>query len=878
MNPDDLTLVPNRAQRDGLVAWEMLRSGRSAVMPNDLAVWSDWMTRGLRQACLMAGDAWLAPADRWQEAEAWRGVLREALPSMAPHDLGRLVRQCRQADRLVAQWSETVNAADGGSLWRGFLDWRGRTREVLAAAGLVPGCELPARFAALLTTSGLPDRRMPARIRMQGFTEITRSERQVLNTIEALGVRVQMIQPAAPTQTVRPTAFSNESSEMAAAAEWATAQLAGGARRVAIVLPGLAADRARLARAFLNRIDPASVLGLSDSAASQVHLGEPACLAGHPLVRSAFGLLELSLAGHRAPHELERISQWLRSPGWRGANQERAARGRLDRWLREKGWYRLSLAEVLEAARTPRFRSSVPELVACIEGLDAPLGPLPVMRRFAEWLEGWGWGNDEGCNQASDAVVARFGSLLERFSAWHGLGAQRGLALLREACADPSWSDVGGALSPVQVLSPEVAMGQSFDGLWLGRMTEEHFPAPPVTNALLPSAIREAIPRSDDTGALDYAHRLTRGLLSVAPEVRVSWHRTAGDAPRFISPVFNGAAGESVEERNDGALWRAAYPGLPSLSTRRHPWLCARPLGAGRPLAGGATVKRMVELMNVQSGCPLAAYFGWRLAARPLPSPEPFLTPADSGNLVHEVLFRLYDDTGTARPLKDLPGLIDKVLDLHPLIRRLPPLVRNTEAERLQQLVPEWLAFEAASWPWRPERAETEGRFEWEGLRFQLRPDRVDRVSKDEVFIIDYKTGAGTTSVDWAQARPGNLQLPLYATLLTEQGRDRAIGLALAQVRRAEMKWVGFAGDQRFAGAGIAQPGRGPSAVSRAFTDWESCLGAWRDALRKLAREFRDGDCRHQLYHEAALAWTGLELPLRNAQLTRWAVEKGAPP
>ena len=168
--------------------------------------------------------------------------------------------------------------------------------------------------------------------------------------------------------------------------------------------------------------------------------------------------------------------------------------------------------------------------------------------------------------------------------------------------------------------------------------------------------------------------------------------------------------------------------------------------------------------------CPFGFYVKHILRIGPPPEPEPELTPAEVGTLLHRVLERL---------LKTQGGVLEEIIGQEfASIQRnrghLVPALVERQRDRVERTLKSFLEAEAQrgrAGPLEP------AYFEWsfgkngppleiadgkEPIRIRGRVDRID-VDRERKFflVIDYKTGSGKISGNQI-VKGGRLQLPLY--------------------------------------------------------------------------------------------------------------------
>ena len=115
------------------------------------------------------------------------------------------------------------------------------------------------------------------------------------------------------------------------------------------------------------------------------------------------------------------------------------------------------------------------------------------------------------------------------------------------------------------------------------------------------------------------------------------------------------------------------------------------------------------------------------------------------------------------------------------LSERMPRRYLELEEQRLTRLVTEWLDYEAARMDFEVAETEVKRTVHIDGLTFDLRLDRIDRLNEDSLLVIDYKSG-DVSPKSWELPRPDDVQLPLYAGFAL--GEDEKLGgLVFAKVR-----------------------------------------------------------------------------------------------
>jgi RecB family exonuclease len=168
------------------------------------------------------------------------------------------------------------------------------------------------------------------------------------------------------------------------------------------------------------------------------------------------------------------------------------------------------------------------------------------------------------------------------------------------------------------------------------------------------------------------------------------------------------------------------------------------------------------------------------------------------------------------------------------LRERMPRRYLELEEQRLTELIAKWLEYEATRVAFEVAETEVKRPVHIDGLTFDLRLDRIDRLNDGTLLVIDYKSGDVSPS-DWNPPRPEDVQLPLYAGFALEA--DEVLGgLVFAKVRPGALSFAGRVGDAAntlFAGAKNGPLARNPLTIEQ--------LLDWKDCIERLAKDFLSG-------------------------------------
>lgn len=830
-----------------------LAAGRSLWERADILPWRAWLERSWRSHALRAMPPPPVLLSPWQERALWEAVLSEqARGELEPGQAGAGLLQTGPAARraqealalLKAHRCERALAAEPlAEDALAFQRWRQAVARRCREAGWLDGASMPDRLAR-----GLPGVRdeLPARLLVAGFDELTPQQRDLFSVLRRIGVSVDAwVPPVRAGRAVR-VALESHEEELTLAARWARRLLeseVGGP--IGIVIPDLARQRARVQRILDQVLCPSAGPRGEDARPYNITLGPP--LAHAPLVADALRALRLG-CGRIGFAEL---SQIMRSPHVRGGESERHARALREAALRERLPPELTLQGLCAHLAADRGRHcaamepAAPVFGRIVEDLAHGVRRAPPVQStgawaetFWEWLRIVGWPGERALTSAEYQTLQAFAELLAELASVSSVvgveSAGGALARLSRMAAERVFQPRSDP-APVQVLGALEATGLRFSRLWVAGLHDGAWPPPPRPNPFLPVSLqrRYGMPHASAQRELEFARRVTAGLVSAADAVVLSHALREDEAPLRPSPLiahFAGVAASTVAAshwRSRARHVHAARPVLETLHDERGP-----ALAADAPPGGGA------RLFRDQAACPFRAFAVHRLGACGLATPASGMDPRTRGVLAHRLMAALWAELGDQRRLRALAGgereaLVARALEAvlargrRALGGRLSQPEWALEGSRLQRLALEWLAQEERRAPFEVVGVESQVQARLGGLDVSLRVDRVDRVAARGLFLIDYKTGRSRVA-GWFGTRPDEPQLPLYCTASSEP----VAGVAYASLRRDR---CGFQG---IAEAAEVAPG------VRAAPDWPRLTAQWREALTHLAAAFAGGDAR----------------------------------
>lgn len=860
-----------RAGFDGV----QLAAGVRVWESPDILPYASWLQRAWGDVIAASDRALPALLSAEQDASLWERVIAErpaAGTEPALLQSGEAARNAQAAWALLRAWrlDHDADLGPGGDEVRAFRGWArdyaalcrdGHWLDLASVADwLMNFAREGSRASSLLQGVGDAAGEGVRRLLLAGFDTLTPQQQALFDAFGVLGIRIEQHHPPCHALNAQRLDFATRDEELASAAQWARRRLEEDpGASIGIVVPELAAVRQRVAALFADVLAPGAARPGAAPTVPLFNISLGEALSEMPVVGDAL----VALRAMDGSLSLADAGRWLLSPYLGGGDL--SSRARLDAELRRIGEPRYALARLAEiAARTPdggadSAQAPAASMCALLESLQsrAPersrrLAVSDWATQFSSWLAHAGWpgervlASDE--YQAVQAFHELMGTLATLAPVVPPVDFAGALTQLQGLAARQLFQPRSGS-APVQILGVLEALGGDYSHLWITGMHHQAWPPSARPNPFLPGRLQRALgmPRSGSEQQLTWARTWGARMLASAPQAVVSHPRQQGDEPLRPSALFAdlpaGSADTIIGARAPGDVGtvHAAAPALQLLDDQTAPAIDTR-----LPVRGG------VSVFKDQAACPFRAFAIHRLGARDVAAPDSSLDPRVRGNLAHRLLELLWRSLGSQAQLlalsaearAELVRATAQRVIAHEA-RRRPHTLRGRllalERKRLEALAAAWLDIEAGRAPFQVEAERSESRTV-AGLPVTLRPDRVDRLSDGQLFLIDYKTGPSNPK-DWFGERPDEPQLPVYAVAMDDAGEGCVAGLAFASLRPGELGFRGLgAGDGLVPGVNGVDTSKLQGALEAA--DWEGHKSLWRERLSALARAYLQGDAR----------------------------------
>ncbi|HET9679501.1 MAG TPA: PD-(D/E)XK nuclease family protein [Gammaproteobacteria bacterium] len=826
-------------------------AGEPVSEPPPIYSWAGWLREqytALQNAALQGGAPPPVLLSTPQAELLWESILTASPYGGTLLRPAATARAARSAWVLGKQWRLDPALLERNDLpdVLAFAAWSRAYEQRCAAQGWLDNAELAAYLTPVFASQQLM---VPATIELAGFDDITPQQQTLLDTLSERGCHIvtQAAQQAADSENYQAQriACRDAEAEIHAAAKWARHCLQRNpAAHIAIVVPELAAQRSRIARHLEEALQPTRrLLQTYTPPPFNISLGEP--LSDVPLIATALQALSLAVG----PLAYEQVSSLLRSPFITGTQTDNYAGAALDVTVRQQRQVRMDLSGLTHLSKTTPvcaiLSANLQSANKLCHGWRNAQTPDQWAQCFAQFLAALGWSQGRKLDsveyQALDAwqsLLAEFGSLGLVGDTWR---ASQAVAQLRRLASNTLFQTQTPA-TQVEVLGVLEAVGQQFDHVWVMGLHDNIWPAAPRPDPFLPRHWqRQAnVPHSSARREYDYAQRLTKRLLQLAPDITISWPQSENGTllrpsplishlPRLDDTAFDNPISGSIAEREFDARRREPIP-----ETRL-------PVVPENTAVRGGT-----WLLADQAACPFRAMAKHRWQADELEQPAIGLNAADRGALVHQLMAILWNQLGSQAALKKLtPQQRETVIakaakqTVDDWCRKQPGVLegrfRVLEEKRLATLATEWLAIETTRSDFTVAPAETEQQFSIGGLQLRARPDRIDRLADNSEMVIDYKTGEASIN-SWLGERPDAPQLPLYALA----NRQKLAGVLFASLQRGKARYLGLTREEAVVpgATGFESWRQRPDDCA----DFDGLLDNWQRDLDQLAQNYRQGD------------------------------------
>jgi probable DNA repair protein len=833
-------------QQQGQVVWET----------PDVIYWKDWLAHSWERCLEME----LAPPgqlllDDDQSRLIWEQIIQASRPADSLLNISSTARSVRDAWVLLNDYCLTLD--DIHSPYNEdvamFMRWASTYQSQCQQHGWMDRSRLASALTAINSKAGSHDITGSSKIHLVGFDEMTPAQHSFISCLQQNAVAVESWQDDYIETNARHTSLADKQQELLYAARWARTVIEkDSSAQVAILVPDLEQRHEQVSNIFSGILAPTTHAGQAVSSQLPFNISIRQSLAKVPVIRDALLLLELL----QKSIPLDRISHILRSPYLKGGDHEYISRCLLDRKMRDRCDARISLDTLVffaghDDADCPDLHALARTIKQSFKDQSAELSPYEWARWISKYLEACGWPGERNPDSNEYQAIQAFRSVLDDLSRLQQVVSsmrfrqilQRLRATLKNRSFQPESAQV-----PIQVMGVLEASGLYFSHLWITGMDDSRWPSPVRPNPFLPLALQRSrqMPHASVERELDYTRRISQRLLASADEVIVSYARNVDDSEQDLSPVFRHITHMATEEISvsDVSLYMHLLNKM-DISLDAYDDEHAAKLDVKNISAGGTGI------FKDQAACPFRANGLHRLKARPLETPHIGLQPSDRGNILHEILARIWlelEDHAalTSMSAADRKQCVERHCKdvLSAFQKRKPDALGRKlfvmEVQRLSGQIMSWLDIEVERTPFRVVSPEQEHVHCIAGMPIRIRPDRIDQLAEGDLVLIDYKSGSNVEAKHWFGSRPEEPQMPVYALANVEKVRAVAYGV----IRAGKQAFDGVAAaDNLLPGCDIVGVERRKKYLAE-FSGWPDMLDYWQKQMHHLATEIIDGDAR----------------------------------
>jgi ATP-dependent helicase/nuclease subunit B len=828
---------------------QQLHSGQTAWASAHIYSWQEWLNTLWSDSRMQGGAASrLALLSDTDTAVLWTDIIAAELEqgTATAAKISELAKLAEKSWTSLNEWD-----ALGATEWTSagltedqqqFLRWSGKYRDRCAADKWIDKTQLPAALLADVS-AGLFNQH--GALVFVGFDEWSPAKQQLRDALTQQKITVTVELNTLPTamQVSRLHAESDKS-ELELAAHWARARMEENSLlNVCVVVPDLATRAAEVRRVFLDVF--AANWRSTHRSREAVNLSYGEALANKPRVASALNLLNLC----QGIQNYTTISLALRSPFLKAGRAEAEQRAQLDLRLRE----RLG-AEYFATEARPYAQTIAPDFATILAGIDAATIDLSKrsLASWADWitrfLQSAGWPGEDELDSVAFQEIDAWNRLLNDFAASSKIHSSIDFQTARSLLERLAWKRLHqpqGATGAVQIMGRLEAAGHQFDHLWVTGMAAEDWPAAHHPDPLIPYVLQRrcSMPGSKPDIELAQARAVTKRLALSAQDVIFSCAaRRDGEALHPSQLIIDyPLADDSLHCAK--STWSQSLLGNAPLEIIRND--APAPWPNKQPARGGA------RLFNLQGSCPLRAFLELRLGAVEIQPPENGLGYRERGSFAHQVLEDFYKEYPSSDALanlnshslaKHLRTICQRRMRVLTGIQR--PFIRAIAELEMQRLLPLLSAFieqDKARGPFEVIATELAQEVQVGPVIVRLKLDRLDQLQNGSRFVIDYKTGVVKRS-SWNPGKPGDMQLPLYATF-TQPEID---AVAFAQIAAQGVKFDGF-GSNNADIPGVDDPADKATRFLDSDGDkivaWDALKDEWQKCLLELAEGFAAGNC-----------------------------------
>lgn len=652
---------------------------------------------------------------------------------------------------------------------------------------------LLAAFASLVIIRQCLDELLPSlpkQILLVGFNQLTPIQQDFIDCLKDKQIKIEIVDYQTPVESACQLSFSSLQQELTFAAEYAKKHEQKG-QCVAIVVEQLASQLAEVHGAFSRVFQPEESKPWVALTKPKYNVSAGYALSDQPLVKT--GLLLLNLKAGRI--SLEELHFLKNTPFIDWGNCRREVHFFLHQLcLNARKNYSISfLLKSIDENDQPKKLELLKKRLQLVE--KANNKKLPIRQHIEQWRQNlsiWGWAEFSELNefeiQAKNTFLSLIGDCGLLSDLYDKVSSSEAIDFLNQSSKQLTFQ-IASDRTNVHILGILEASGLQFDHLIVVGFNTGNWPQKNKINPFLPLELQrdKYMPGSSAEKEFEYARDLSNSLLNSAKQIIVTSSdsdtaNTITTAP-FFSHLPLAKSTDYIEEEENPTPepdYNWVEDSNIDLSTAE--------------IRGGA------YLLSDYAKCPFKSIATFQLKLLGYQSPEVGVEPKTKGSWLHETMELVWQVLGSQKELLEMSGpkleelvlgSLQTALQKHQpyLLATTDPEIIELEQSKLATLIFEWLNIEKDRADFSVYQLEAEYELDIEQLKLRFRVDRIDKNDKEQIEIIDYKTGK-TEVKNWFGVRPIEAQMPAYILAMKKSPMKRqSVGvLHISGINYARLK------------------------------------------------------------------------------------------
>lgn len=783
-----------------------------------------------------------------QKSILWETILRQSSRSDGLLQISETAKLAESAYELIKNWEVSLNHPDFSTTEDGqaFQEWALQFQKICKKNNWIDNASLPDILKENLIAGKLPS---PQKIILAGFTEISPQYLSLFNSFKNADTEIIYYNSEKSAVSLHKISLRDKETEIRTMARWAKNTLHCTDKKrpylIGCVVPQLEKLRDEVLQIFSDVFFEKGTFTL-DHTVLPFNISAGKSLLSFPIVKTAIELLKLT----QLNISIETFCHLLKSPFLGEAETEKLKRASFENTLKKANISTLSIKKLLKKNVSHHFAATCPLLAKRMQRYMDYYINIKKTHTMNEWanhfielLKILGWPGERSLNSQEYQITQRWLDLLLEYSQLDTILETQHFSNAIEWLMQLSATTIFQPQSPeapIQILGMLEAAELPFEHVWVMGLDDNHWPAAPKPNPLIPQHLQKLLnmPHATTEREYLYCQSLMKQLKNTAAHVIFSYSEKNEDIHLRPSALINDIDTLLTELTFENSLSPAELI-FNSKQLENYVDETAPPIQKDEIIQGGTAIFKQ------QAACPFKAFAEWRLHARFIDSPTLGLRAIDRGNIVHKALEIIWQEIKDSHTLLQLSIYQLKNIIHTAAEQAIQTVMRtsedsqsnqryfNLELQRLEKILFDWMQIEKQRPEFKVAFQEHEIDTTIGHIPVKIRVDRIDELADGSQFIIDYKTGQYNEIKKWFSERPDEPQLPLYCVL----GGEKITGIAFGQLHPDNMNMTGISKNN----INIKSVKTLPEVNYASTTLWNEQLQEWKITLENLSQHFMNG-------------------------------------